>query len=131
MTITVDIAWPETIPLPFLDFSGSPRNATISSTIESPRIEQRSRFGTSYGTLSVQWVLTAAELVLFETFYNDTLGNGTSCFSIDLRFPKNSQLTEWMVRFVDTYGVSYTDGVATVESKLDLVRQTTISDAAS
>ena len=131
MTITVDISWPGTIPLPFVDYSGSPRNATITSPLESPRIYYRSRFATSYATIDATWVLTATEYTAFQTFFADTLGNGTACFSLELKYPQNSVLTSWMVRFAGAYEAVQGDGPISVSAQLDLVRNLVIPDAAS
>lgn len=134
MQITADISWPDgssPLPLPFFEFSGSCKNASIASEKESPRIDRRSRFQTSYASLAVRWVFTEEELAEFESFYENTLGNGVSCFSIDLRFPKNSELTSWLVRFDGGYQITKSDGPPIVEATLFLVSPMTVADAAS
>lgn len=135
MQITADITWPEDtgshLPLPYCEFSGVPRNASIVSEKESPRISRRSRFQRQFSSISVRWVLTEAELADFETFYDETLGNGVACFSIDLRYPRNSELTPWLVRFDGGYQITKSDGLPVVEATLNLINPMTVADAAS
>jgi len=132
MITTVDIAWPEsTVPLPTYEVSGKPRNASIASEASSPRIDRRSRFTTSCEQLQVNWVLNAAQFTAFEEFFLDTLGNGVSCFSMDLRYPKTSELSSWLVRFEGGYQTTKLDGPSQVEATLVLVQLLEIADAAS
>jgi hypothetical protein len=118
------IEWPSTLPLPYCDHSGNFRNATIYSPAESGAIARRKRFQKSYTELTVEWRLpSSGQLTDFETFFNTTLRLGTSLFSIELRHPKNTALTEWIVRFVDSYSVSIVDGAYLISADLDLIRR--------
>lgn len=121
MILQVDIAWPTSIPLPSLDFSGAPRNSTLVSPEESATIVRRSRFQRSYSMLSVGWVLTEAQYQDLCDFFLGDLGNGTAQFKIELRYPKNSELTEWSVRFGGGYEASREEGYWTVRASLELV----------
>lgn len=121
MILEMDITWPTTIPIPYIDFSGQPRNSVVLSPSGAPLMERRSRFFRSYSILSVSWVLTSEELELFKNFYNSDLGNGTAAFKIELRFPKKSALTEWSARFPGGFEAQRQDGMWQVKSQLDLV----------
>ena len=131
MIITAEIEWPATLPLPFFEFSGTEVNASISSPLESPRIHRRSRFTVNSSTHSVRWVLTEDQLEEFQDFFLTTLGNGVSCFSIDLRFPRISELTNWLVRFEGGYAITKSDGLPVVEAALRAIRVMEVPDAAS
>lgn len=121
MILQVDIDWPVALPLPFLEYSGEPRNGTLVSPTDAAAISRRSRFERSYTTLSVAWVFTDAQYQSFKTFFATTLGNGTAQFAIELRFPLNSGLTEWSVRIEDGYTAAHEEGMWRVQATLDLV----------
>jgi len=71
--------------------------------------------------LSVRWILTREEFLVFKDFYTDDLGNGIAWFQIGLRYPYNSQITNWVARFVAGYSAEHSDGFFTVQADLDLV----------
>lgn len=121
MTLTINNEWPDTLPLPLLDYSGTPRLATISSPEETPAIAQRSRFERSYNTLEVSWCFDDAQFETFQNFVLYDLGNGTAQFKLELKFPKNSALTEWAVRFEGSYEAEEVDGLWKVNAALELV----------
>jgi len=120
-TLADMIAWPATLPLPFVDCAGLPLHATLASRIENPKIQRRSRFTASVIGVSVQWVLRLDEYEAFKAFFLDNLGNGASLFLIELRYPQATGLTEWMVRFTSGYSSTYQDGNWMVDADLDLV----------
>lgn len=120
MIITLDNEWPATLPLPAIDYSGIPRNQTIYSPDVAYFVERRSRFTRSYCLLSVTWKFDDDQFELFKTFV-DSLGNGTAQFKIELRFPKNTALTEWAVRLEPTYEGTYTDGRWDISAGLELI----------
>lgn len=129
MTATCDIPWPTTLPLPFIDYSGGPRNTTLVAPPESAGIMSRSRFQKSYYGLAVTWVLNPAEKAEFVSFYTETLHNGASAFAIELRYPKNSELTEWMVRFSgEGYDMTWADGNWSISTALDLIMPMDLPD---
>ncbi len=131
ITIPTDIAWPETLPLPFLDVSGNPRHAILASPQESAAIIRRLRFSGTPASMSVRWILGLQEYIDFKDFFLAELDNGTSCFSLPLLYPKNSELTDWVVRFVGPYTAAYQDHNWEVFAQLDLVTQVELSDVAS
>src|SRR6266567_3764923 len=111
MTPQVDVSWPvDLLPLPSLDFSSAPRNATIVSPAENVAIVRRSRFERSYAVLTVGWKFKGAQIQIFKDFFYSDLGNGIDQFKIELRYPKASELTFWAVRFVGGYQTSCEDG---------------------
>lgn len=121
MTVLVNNVWPVTIPLPFIDFSGEPRIATISSPVESTIRIRRSRFQKSYVSISVSWRLDDIEYDLFKAFFSETLNNGVSSFLIELKYPLKSDLNWWQVRFLKGYKVGAMRGPWIVSADLDLI----------
>lgn len=133
MTVTTDIDWPSTLPLPMLDGnSGAPRNSTLVTPLGVNLSNRRSRFQKSYTDLTVQFRFNHTELPIFQEFWNDTLGNGVAQFEIDLRFPRNSNpLTRWVVAFVgEGYEVDCLEGIWQVTAQMDLWHPTEIEDPA-
>ena len=113
--------WPVNIPLPAIDHSGAPRQAVLTSSGAESRVDRRSRFQKAYASLSVSWMLTTEQMAAFETFYITTLSNGTAQFKLELRYPLNSALTEWAVRFEGEYSAKHNEGWWTVETTLDII----------
>lgn len=121
MIILLDETWPTLLPLPVIDYSGRPRNSTIFDLETGFIVSRRSRFQKSYYNLSVSWVLSEVEFAIFESFVLNNLGNGVAQFKMELRFPRNSLLTEWAVRFELGYEAEYGDGKWTVGADLELL----------
>lgn len=129
-TFQITESWPSTIPLPYVDYSGSPRNATLVSSLESGNILRRKRFQKSYTGVAVVWILADTEYALFKTFFESTIDVGAALFKMDLRFPQNSALQEWAVRFVEGYDAAHIDGNWRISANLDLINLTTLPDGA-
>lgn len=129
MIIPIEESWPESdIPLPFVDFNGIFRNATIATSDDQiVLIEKRSRLKTSYDQIYVNWVLTRSQYAAFQHFFLDDLGNGVAKFTIPLRYPKNTELRTWIVRFVAGYQPNEQDGVWTVFANLDLIGENEVN----
>ena len=121
MTLDTEISWPAAIPLPLIDYSGGPRNGTIVSDVNSGAIERRSRFERSYAEIEATWRLTGTQYVTFKAFFSDTLGDGTAQFKLELRYPNNSVLTEWAVRFLGGYAAQYLNGMWEIKTTLDVI----------
>ena len=121
MNLTIDNAWPSSLPLPTVQFSGEPRNATITSQDLAMALTARSRFSRSYNAIAVSWQFTTAQYDDFKNFLLNDLGNGTAMFSIELKFPKNSELTQWAVRLIEGHAAEYQDGIWKVSAALELV----------
>jgi len=121
MELALETVWPADLPLPKVDYTGLPRNTTLVSKRDSAYITRRSRFECTYAMLSVSWCLTNDQLEDFETFFTGELDNGIAQFKIELRYPENSALKEWAVRFDEGYSTTYEDGTWLVQASLDLV----------
>jgi hypothetical protein len=121
MILQIDITWPATLPLPFVDYSGQPDNSTIASPPESGVISRRSRFERTYLSIAVNWKFTPLQYETFKSFFAEDLGNGTAAFKIELRYPLNSVLLEWIVRFSEDYKAAHEDGTWTVQAAIDVV----------
>lgn len=118
MSLVVTNAWPETLPLPSLDYQGTNTAPTLISAPGKMANLRRSRFEKNYPTLQVEWVLNDDQLVIFKSFFKEDLGNGIAHFSIELRYPKNSDLDEWSVRFVGGYQTIHEEGLWRVQASL-------------
>lgn len=122
MILTIDNLWPVTLPLPRTDFSGTDTNSTFSSSVETGVIGLRSRFTPIYPLLQVEWVLEPGQYLDFLDFYRMDLGMGAGAFEIALRYPKNSQLTDWMVRFVGERNETKMEtGLFLVKASIELI----------
>lgn len=114
------MSWPSDFPLPYVDYSGDPRYPNTVSPVRNANILRRSRFETSYATAQVRWIMDVDQYEKFKVFYGDQLGNGNSSFTIQLRYPKNSVLTEWLVAFLEGFQATYHEGLWEVRASLDL-----------
>jgi hypothetical protein len=131
MNIQIDTPWPATLPLPTIDYAGTPINSTLFSATQSDKIDRRSRTTRTYVSIKVTWALDDTEYSAFKEFFKTTLDIGTSQFSIELRYPKNSVLTTWAARFSEGYQVDYGDGVRIIGAQLDLVNPHTLPEVAT
>ncbi|QDP54893.1 MAG: hypothetical protein Unbinned3891contig1000_91 [Prokaryotic dsDNA virus sp.] len=129
--ITVDIELPSTIPLPFLDYNGSFRDGTLRSSDKFGAVHRRSRFVKNYREIQLQWRLGVAQWDAFEYFYRTTLGNGSASFKIELRYPKNSELTEWVLKLMGSISSQYVDGIRFVSATGYLMEKVSQADAAA
>jgi hypothetical protein len=120
MNVPVEATCPSTIPLPFLEYAGGNRNATSSSTKDSVFTQRRSRREKSYAQLSAKWILTDEEYDAFKNFYEDDVDLGSACFSVELRYPKNSDLVWWIACFSGPHQAEYLDGAWQVNALLEL-----------
>ncbi len=120
--------WPTTLPLPFVDAEGQPLHQTLASGLEQANILRRSRFFASVVSLQVRWVFSVAEYEEFKTFFLEELYDGAALFVLELRYPFNSELTEWRVRISGGFAATHQDGIWTVETAIDLISRE--SDAA-
>lgn len=130
-SVSLDVVWPDTLPLPYCDAQGAPQHAILASGIDSAKIERRLRFSGQLCSIQVQWIFTIAQYIEFKAFFLDDLDNGAAMFPLELRYPKNSELTEWVVRIIGEYVANYEDGNWAVSATIDLLRPTLLPDAAS
>lgn len=119
--------WPASVPLPCIDYTGSARNTTVVSRPESGYLARRFRFTKTYVELNVTWMLKPEEYDSFRSFYAIELSNGTALFEMELRYPKQSILKDWGVRFSGGYIARSLDGMWEVAADLDLVQDLVIS----
>ena len=120
MSLNAIVNWPTYLPLPYVDASGEPLHATLASSLEHARIQRRQRHTAVVVSLSVRWVLGLQEYDNFKDFFATDLGNGAAKFVLELRYPKNSVLTEWRVQFMGGYTSTYEDHNWGVEAVLNL-----------
>jgi hypothetical protein len=121
---TVVTPWLASLPLPLVDYGGSPQHVTIASLVESARIALRRRYIASTVTITVQWVFSIGDYDTFKEFFITDLDNGASQFTIDLRFPNNMSLSTWLVRIVGNYDATYMDGNWMVKAEMELIHST-------
>lgn len=116
-------AWPPTLPLPLLNTAGNPLPANLVSPAETATIQRRRRYTASVNALQAQWIFTIAQFESFQSFFTEDLGLGAALFTIELKYPYNSSLTEWRVRLTSGYAATYLDGNWSVEAELELVSE--------
>lgn len=119
---TISISYPSTIPLPVTDYSGAPRNTTLVSQPAQGVIARRSRFVKAYTQLQVNWMLTDSQYLALSSFFSITLYNGSACFKMELRYPRNTELEMWVVRFLEGLQATRQDGFWNVRTTIDLIR---------
>lgn len=116
--------WPDTLPLPSVDYGGDFRPGSVWSADEHSRIQRRRRFLASQETLKVTWNLDSLQFAAFRTFIIDDLSHGFALFSIRLRYPLQSDLQLWAVQLMGELGCQHGEGdVWKVSVDLRLVRQ--------
>lgn len=126
MTLVIDNVWPALLPLPRVDFAGTENNSTFASGVESGVVALRSRFTPTYPLLQVEWTFEADQYLDFLDFYQMDLGMGCGAFEIELRYPKNSELTAWMVRFIgERNETKMESGLFVVKSSIELIHPKT------
>jgi hypothetical protein len=129
------IVWPISIPLPHVDYSFRPTNPTLASKPEDARIQRRSRLPYSPYALQVVWVLDVGQMDLFKAFYAGTgesgLDMGAKRFRMELRYPMNSELTEWNCRFVGGYLVDQNHNMSTITAQLQLLEESILGDVSA
>lgn len=117
-------AWPITLPLPYVDYTGNPFHVTEVSPADTPKIARRNRYINALINISVRWVFNTDEYEDFKVFFQEDIDTGMSKFRIELRYPLNSALVPWRVRFMsDGYKATYQEGMWEVEASLDLLYQ--------
>lgn len=121
MTLLAE-TWPVSLPLPMAEYSGSPRNASVSAAAQEVVNARRSRFEKAYVELQVHWTFDLTQYATFRAFMQNDLGNGAAIFGIQLRYPQNSALTWWQVRFIGDVVPSYEEGHWFVDASFDLIR---------
>lgn len=128
VTADTDVA---TLPLPFLEYTGEPRDSKIETKSSSPAISRRSRFTKSYPVANLTWIFTQVQYYAFVDFYSNDLGLGTASFRINLRFPLNSALTEWVARFMgEGFSARQLDGGWQVKASVEMLGPFIIPDPA-
>jgi hypothetical protein len=128
--VRLSAQWPEYLPLPRIEYTGSVRTSTLVSSSQFGLTYRRSRTAPIYTQLSVEWVFNREEYVDFKTFFIEEIGCGTALFELPLRHPKDSELADWAVRFVAGYKVQSGDGIWRVSAELDLVHPVVLSPLA-
>ena len=122
MILQIDNVWPASLPLPRVDYSGSVVTSSIASSVSSGVIARRSRFHPMYAAVTFNWVLTETQYSAFRTFFETDLGNGLAAFEISLRYPQNTELTDWMVRFAGEFNrMRQETGIWVITALVDII----------
>jgi hypothetical protein len=118
------VEWPSDLPVPLESFSGEPLYGNSYTDVKSEALYRVNRFKKVYYRLSVSWIFTDEQFSTFQNFFDNDLFNGTSVFKIELRFPKNSELKSWAVRFLGGYEAELQDkGIWKVRADLLLLHE--------
>lgn len=92
-------AWPSTLPSPKVEgYATAPDAAFIRTDMEAGPARQRQRYSVTPNSVSLNWLFTAAEMLIFRAFYRDDLSLGTGWFDVDLDIGDGFQSYE--ARFV-------------------------------
>lgn len=127
--IPVAAILPSNVPLPYIDYSGAVTTTTINSPMESSGvIKRRRRSSYPYQPLNVSWVLTIGQYDFFQEFFRYTLSNGGAAFLMEVRYPRNTILQQWVCRFMGGYTADYMDGTWKVEAQLCLMSPADLPD---
>lgn len=92
------IDYPENLPQPSTSLSADAETPTIRTDIDNGLVEQFGRFATGREDYSATWVLSEAELAIFEEWFNETLVGGVLIFGMML--PEDDGYSIQPVRFV-------------------------------
>jgi len=122
MIIPIANVWPVSVPLPLVGFGGKVAVPSLYSPKNSPLFDRRKRFKNNYSAMALNWNFSDEEFSAFESFFAHDLGNGTSRFSIELRFPDPNNLTSWVARFSNGYSATRSQGRCAVQASVDLDR---------
>jgi hypothetical protein len=92
------IQHPTNFPQPSVDLSGDSETPVVRTDIDNGLIQQFGRFATGKESFSASWVLSQAELTVFEEWFNEELFGGVLVFGLML--PEGSGYSVQPVRFV-------------------------------
>ncbi len=132
VNINITHAWPATLPLPFIDFSGGADVVTLHSPPSSSRIKRRSRQTQTFATVGIKWKFSQTQWLTFIDFWENTLGSGASAFSMELRHPKISTLSTWLVKIVSELNVENTEHtIWEVSARIQIIQLSTVDNKAA
>jgi len=130
--ITTTNVWPATLPLPAIDYTGGANPPTLVSGRRAAHFKRRRRWVQTYSTLTVRWKLTREEYTEFKAYWQDTLGHGSANVEIELKYPKQSALDEWVVKFLSDLSVTTEDNsVINVSATIQLLNLKALADKAA
>lgn len=118
-------SWPTTIPLPAVSSTGAFGGSLLVSS--SPLPLRRRRFCLQHHRLQVSWTLTVAQYLAFVSFFESDLCYGSSCFLLELRYPRLGSLSSWVVRFLGPLSIVQTEGMYLISASLSLLREDVVS----
>lgn len=102
-------AWPSTLPRPrFAGYSVKPVSAFIRTDMEAGAARQRKRFTSVPEDVTLNWVFTPPEMVIFRTFFKTDINRGTDWFTMILDLGAGS--TSYYIRFTAPYEAVLTRG---------------------
>lgn len=116
------------LPLPIVNWNGALGANVTSSRAIAGLYESRSNHPTNFPEMRIEWRLDGTEAETLETFYNTTCGNGVRAFKLDLKFPKRTAETEWLVRFTSPLSVStLSQKRYSFKTSVQLIARTTVN----
>lgn len=101
------IGYPEGLPLPQSNFSGTMATPTVTTSFESGRIRRRKTGRTSVKKATLEWLLYPEEYDIFEVFHRLELEMGTRPFTIDMVSGGTLQSGEHVIQFVGEPSFTY------------------------
>jgi hypothetical protein len=120
---SITYSWPASLPLPLEMFEGATEHRTLCSPLSAPIIYRRSRGSSAQASITARWVFTIEQYDTFLSFFEDDLGEGAALFVMEIRYPKSSELTNWVVRFTEGLECVPLGRLWSVSASLTLVRE--------
>lgn len=101
-------AWPATLPKPTPSYGITPVDSSIRTEMESGAARVRRRTSARNDHISLQWVMTDAQLTIFRAWFDNAseAAGGASWFTINLAVGTTG-LVSSTARFISGYKVSH------------------------
>lgn len=100
--------FPTGLPNPLVEgYSGSQDQVFIRTEMEAGSQRQRQRFSAANTQMTLTWLLDAADMATFKSFWTNDINRGSDFFTYSLDL--GDGLTSYDVRFTQPYQFSYVD----------------------
>lgn len=95
--------WPESLPVPSANYSGSYRTPTVTTQFTSGKVRRRKTGRTSVKQVTLEWLFTPDEFDLWESFFRDEINDGCDMFDINMSTGGISQTGMHVVQCIGDY----------------------------
>ena len=108
--ISTDLNYPDSLPYPTRDNYGLNHVSPFTRTpMDSGRSRQRRSFSSVPTNVTVSWMFTEQETLIFESWFRDTIHDGADWFNCPLKTPIGSK--PYVCRFTEMYKGPTPDGI--------------------